>query len=161
MICIVYNADGIPVNFPTPEDAIVMALTGKVLVLENHEKVYRSQHLTIPVPKRMILREYVKLPPHFYGHARLTSRALKIRDKGQCQYCGRKRLDADEFWTRDHVFPVSRGGKNVWTNVVLSCSSCNNKKDSRTPAEARMELIKEPHAPTRWELDALSRQSRN
>jgi 5-methylcytosine-specific restriction endonuclease McrA len=41
----------------------------------------------------------------------------------------------------DHVVPKSRGGKNTWSNLVLSCAACNNKKGNRTPMEANMKLL--------------------
>lgn len=49
--------------------------------------------------------------------------------------------------TIDHVIPLSRGGKNKWTNVVAACSKCNNLKGSKTPDEANMPLNIKPYTP--------------
>jgi len=79
----------------------------------------------------------------------LTNRALFRRDQNICAYC------AEEFpaesLTRDHVTPVSRGGKDVWKNVVTCCSGCNRSKDNMLPHEAKMELLYVPYAPCRAE----------
>lgn len=75
----------------------------------------------------------------------LSNRALFGRDKHTCAYCG------NEFQpsklTRDHIVPVSRGGKNSWTNVTAACKKCNNRKDNKTPEEAGMSLIWLPYTP--------------
>jgi 5-methylcytosine-specific restriction endonuclease McrA len=48
-----------------------------------------------------------------------------------CQYCLRK-IPFSEA-TRDHHFPRSKGGTNDDINLVLSCKTCNSKKDSLFP----------------------------
>ena len=56
--------------------------------------------------------------------------------------------------TRDHVQPVSRGGRDVWENVVSACRRCNHRKDDRTLAEAErigMRLLAVPYRPNRAE----------
>jgi hypothetical protein len=50
--------------------------------------------------------------------------------------------------TRDHVKPLSQGGKDVWTNVVTACRRCNNHKGGRVPEQANMQLIAVPFTPT-------------
>lgn len=47
----------------------------------------------------------------------------------------------------DHVKPRSKGGKNRWTNLVLSCISCNTDKDNKTLEEAGMVLLRKPFEP--------------
>lgn len=79
----------------------------------------------------------------------LTNRALFRRDRHVCAFCGHS--FAADLLTRDHVHPMSRGGKDAWTNVVASCKSCNTHKGDRTPEEAKMPLIYVPYAPDRCE----------
>ena len=71
------------------------------------------------------------------------------RDLFLCAYCG------DQFLphqlTIDHVLPKSRGGKNLWTNTVTSCGTCNKRKADRTPEEAKMHLLYVPYVPSRFE----------
>lgn len=50
--------------------------------------------------------------------------------------------------TVDHVIPKSRGGEEIWENLVTACVKCNNKKGSRTPDEARMFLRSSPKKPS-------------
>ncbi|MEC7685084.1 MAG: HNH endonuclease, partial [Pseudomonadota bacterium] len=62
-------------------------------------------------------------------------------------------------WTelsRDHVIPTSRGGSDIWTNVVTSCRRCNNRKADRTPEQANMELLAIPFVPNPYEFLYLS-----
>lgn len=52
--------------------------------------------------------------------------------------------------TLDHLIPVSRGGKNTFTNTTTCCRWHNEKvKRNRTPQEAGLELIRQPVVPTR------------
>lgn len=43
-----------------------------------------------------------------------------------CVYCGAKNVPFE----KEHVIPRSRGGSNRISNLVLSCRSCNEKKDN-------------------------------
>jgi len=47
----------------------------------------------------------------------------------------------------DHIVPKSRGGEKTWMNIVAACKGCNSKKNNRTPIEAKMPLIMQPHIP--------------
>ncbi len=75
----------------------------------------------------------------------LTNRELFRRDRHVCLYCLREL--PDRRLTRDHVIPLSRGGQDVWTNVVTACQPCNQVKAARTPDEAGMRLHAVPYAP--------------
>lgn len=82
---------------------------------------------------------------------RLTRSNHKLfkRDRYTCAYCGG--LFHEHELEREHVVPTSRGGKDVWTNVVSACRSCNQLKGAKTPEEARMPLLYVPYSPSRWE----------
>jgi hypothetical protein len=57
-------------------------------------------------------------------------RALIRRDGATCAYCGRP-LGTGLPYSRptlDHVVPVSRGGGDALTNLVLACKPCNRAK---------------------------------
>ena len=69
----------------------------------------------------------------------LTNAALFARDGHLCLYCGQQ---YSRFQlTRDHVMPLSRGGRDIWVNVVSACVACNLKKSNRTPQQAGMPLL--------------------
>lgn len=91
----------------------------------------------------------------FEGNAPLlTNRTLFQRDRNLCLYCGRQ-FSSREL-TRDHVIPVSRGGESVWENCVTACRACNQRKDNRTPEQARMKLLAVPYTPNLAEYLILS-----
>ena len=52
---------------------------------------------------------------------------------GICHYCG-KTFKREEL-TMDHVVPLSRSGKSVKGNVVVSCKPCNSEKKHHTPVD--------------------------
>ncbi len=83
----------------------------------------------------------------------LTNRALFERDNYQCLYCGNY-FEGGQL-TRDHIMPSSRGGSDVWKNVVAACRRCNQHKGNRTLSEANMELLALPYQPNPAEYLAL------
>jgi 5-methylcytosine-specific restriction endonuclease McrA len=76
----------------------------------------------------------------------LNNRTLFKRDANICLYCAMRFPTRD--LTRDHITPVSRGGRDAWTNVATACRRCNNYKGGRTPEQAAMQLIAVPFTPT-------------
>ena len=87
----------------------------------------------------------------------LNNTALFRRDDHICLYCG-ERFPARRL-SRDHVRPLSRGGRDHWSNVVTACVRCNGHKAGRTPEQAGMELLAIPFVPTHAEYVFL--QGRN
>jgi general stress protein YciG len=83
---------------------------------------------------------------------RLTRREIFSRDRERCQYCGKQGGDL----TLDHVVPKHQGGAHAWENLVAACRACNHRKGGRTPAEARMHLVREPRAPSSGPGDMLA-----
>ncbi len=88
----------------------------------------------------------------------LTNRALFRRDRNMCMYCGKEYADHD--LTRDHVVARSRGGRDVWDNVVAACKRCNHAKGHRRLEEAGMELLALPYTPNFAEYLALINSGR-
>ena len=76
----------------------------------------------------------------------LTNQALFARDRHLCLYCGQQYPRGD--LTRDHVIPLSKGGRDSWENVVSACLACNVRKGSRTPQQAGMPLLAVPFRPS-------------
>jgi 5-methylcytosine-specific restriction endonuclease McrA len=110
------------------------ARSGRRTVLEVNSIVATVGHTGNPGNTR---HDYV--PP-------LNNQTLFRRDAFICMYCG-MRFAAREL-SRDHIRPFSQNGLDVWTNVVAACRRCNNQKASRTPEQARMQLIAVPFTPT-------------
>ena len=109
-------------------------------MLENGRGFLHSASSDYDIPSVIRLVYYIRRP-----HVRRKMTKLEIfnRDNYTCQYCGWKGKDL----TLDHVIPKKRGGEHSWENVVSACVPCNRKKAGRTPKEAGMPLLKEPHAP--------------
>lgn len=87
----------------------------------------------------------------------LTNTALFARDYQLCLYCGRRA--GRQTLTRDHVEPLSRGGLDIWENVVTACFQCNSRKGARTPQGASMPLLAVPFRPS-W-IEHLILSNRN
>lgn len=84
----------------------------------------------------------------------LTNGELFLRDANLCMYCGGE--FPDSALTRDHVIPLSKGGRDRWSNVVAACRHCNTHKGNRRPEDARMRLLAVPYVPNWAEYLALS-----
>ncbi len=84
----------------------------------------------------------------------LTNPSLFKRDLYTCSYCGRFTPEAQ--MTRDHIIPVSKGGKDTWMNCTSACKKCNNAKGNHMLEDTDMELIWTPYTPNRAEALILS-----
>lgn len=146
--CLALNASFEPLRLVSTQRAIRLVLQGKAEVVEADEKtVIRSEKQAIPKPLVIRLVKFIKIPVRF--RRKVTNTFLFARDRYTCQYCGRKdkELRGREVLNRDHIVPRSRGGDNTWENCTTTCSTCNSKKDNRTPAEAGMKLLSTPTEP--------------
>lgn len=114
---------------------------------ENRVTGLTSQITTAPIVA--IKGESVAMGKRMNRVPTLTNKELFARDRYVCGYCGR--MFSEAKLTRDHVIPVSRGGKDVWTNVITACEHDNHRKDDKLLHEAGMELLFVPYAPNRAE----------
>ena len=112
----------------------INALTGRRTTLDINSIVATIGHTGNPGSTR---HDYV--PP-------LNNQTLFRRDAHICMYCGQRFGTRD--LSRDHVRPFGQGGIDVWNNVVTACRRCNNQKASRTPEQAKMQLVAVPFTPT-------------
>jgi 5-methylcytosine-specific restriction endonuclease McrA len=149
--CLAVNASFEPLAPIPVRRAVRLVLQGKAeLVLGDEERPLRSADRAFARPAVIRLTRFVKVPRVF--RRRVTNTWLFARD-GRCGYCLRAegQLRPREFFTRDHVVPRSKGGRDEWTNVVTACNTCNNRKGDRTLAEAervgmRLRIVPaEPH----------------
>jgi hypothetical protein len=99
---------------------------------------------------REVLKYDARVPP-------LTNENLFARDLNICGYCGRHYVASK--LSRDHIVPVSKGGKNLWTNCITSCKKCNHEKADSMLHETELELMYVPYVPTHAER--LIMQNRN
>lgn len=141
---IVANSALEPMRQVSWQDAAIMLVRGVAMNLDGSEiiTVVHSEKLEIPVNRIIYTVDCgVFIPGRTSLEAPASRGAILKRDKNRCGYCGEKGT------TIDHIIPKSRGGLNVYGNLVGCCVSCNSKKGNLTPQEAGMELIITPTNP--------------
>lgn len=136
---LVLNASMEPLSVVAARRAIVLVIADKAEVIHTNGARFRSERLELRAPTVVRLQRYVHVPRR--TQAGLSRRAVFLRDRNRCQYCGKTAEDVD------HVVPRSRGGGHTWENVVAACRRCNSSKQDRTPAEAGLRLARPPSAP--------------
>jgi 5-methylcytosine-specific restriction endonuclease McrA len=121
------------------------------LTVSSVNRVYR-------VPTVIIATNFKKMPVKYFK-GKPSKDAIYNRDKGICQYSGKK-LDRHNA-TVDHVIPRSRGGADSWENFVLCSKDINSKKGNKLNSEIGLNLLKEPSAPQPIPVYALIREARH
>jgi 5-methylcytosine-specific restriction endonuclease McrA len=107
---LVLNASYEPLNLVNVKRAVVLVLKNKAEIIEERGGYLHSERFMMPFPTVIRLVYYVKVP---YRGVALSRRAIFIRDKNICQYCGSR---AESI---DHVVP---------------------RKDEQTPVGSRLEI---------------------
>lgn len=152
------NKAGHPLSWLTREETATLIVKDQVIwsmgstVLEIRGGINRSGNQSIlRLPSIVACDGRVHMdafdPP-------LENKFLFRRDKNVCMYCGG--LFNVHDLSRDHVRPLSKGGKDAWTNVVTACRRCNNRKADRDPQESGMDLLAVPFVPNQYEFLYLS-----
>ena len=98
--------------------------------------------IKLRLPRVVLLMVYDRMPKK---EVKFTRHNIFQRDKNTCQYCGEK-FDCRDL-NLDHVIPRQHNGPTSWENIVCSCIPCNSKKSNKTPAQAEMNLIRQPKKP--------------
>lgn len=133
--------------------ALVDWMRAICLIFQDKAEVVAEGSRTVSSPsKEMKVPAIIRLKSAVYPtkrRVRLSRKNVLLRDGHTCQYC--RQTFSKHQMNLDHVQPRSRGGQTRWTNIVASCIPCNTKKGDRTPAEAGMQLLKEP-VPPNWTL---------
>lgn len=89
------------------------------------------QYITLEVPKPQTERAHkgeqkLRKPEPFMER-------LKHETDGLCLYCDSPTPGLAQ--DKDHIFPQSRGGPDVWDNLIPVCQQCNTAKGNQTPYE--------------------------
>lgn len=175
---LVLNRNWQAINVRTPQEAFCMMATNVATGLEIERghaaraealrPVSWGEWITLPireqdesvhtvrgeirVPTVIVAVNYAKVPK---TRPKLCARTIRERDGNRCQYTGRM-LRPDEG-SLDHIVPLSRGGKDVWENLVWAAKEVNQKKADRLPHEAGLKLLSVPCAPKEMPVSALIR----
>lgn len=146
---LVLNSSYEPIKIVHWKRAILLFLADKIEVLDCHPNaVVNSVMESFSLPSVVRIRSFVRLRSKSRksrAHYSFSRHHIFMRDEYNCQYC-LKTFSAKDL-TLDHVIPVTRGGQKTWENLVSCCVSCNQKKGSKTPIEAGMNLLKVPKKP--------------
>ena len=162
------NSDFTPIRVIEWKRAVCLLLDQKVIVVSQYaDRFIRSSKISLPWPSTIALKTYAKI----FCKAKLSKTNIILRDKYTCCYCGFNANEISEQpslkrLTIDHIVPKVRSKSgivispifnrcvrlNSWQNLVTACSSCNNRKGAKLPAEAGMKLLRKPQEPTRLQL---------
>lgn len=112
------------------------------MMAENRNGFVNTVTMRIAVPDVVRLSKYDRLPKRDVKFSRDN---VYQHYKRKCSYCACQ--VSREMATWDHVIPRTKGGATNWTNIVLACKPCNNKKSDKTPEEAGMTLLVQPSRP--------------
>ena len=145
---IVLNMDYSYLNTVPIKRAIKYIVNQKVEVIKTTTKMITNAEKTFKIKTPLVVRLIKFVRSIYKAKVPYSKRNILARDENTCQYCNTK----GSKLTIDHIIPASRGGKSTWENCVAACKKCNNVKDNKTPREARMRLIKQPHQPTIMEF---------
>ncbi len=150
---LILNSGMTPIDICRVKDAIVLQVMEKAIAIkvEQNQRI-RSQYLSFPLPKVIILLNYYKIPRKKVVYSRLN---IIYRDDMRCMYCG-ERYSMD-FLTVDHIIPRSRWDNvpkdkrpeviNCWENQVCACKTCNAIKGNKLLHECGLKLRKQPKEP--------------
>ena len=85
-----------------------------------------------PDAKRVIVNNY-RLKKKSTGKlSNDISSKLLLLQKNKCACCGKNLRDKYHL---DHIIPISRGGKNIDSNIQLLCVTCNLTKGAKHPID--------------------------
>lgn len=146
---LVLNADAkpysiLPLSTITWQESIKHLVMNRVTVLEWYDDwVVSSPSWETKVPAVVMVKDYIKKN----SSVRLSKYNIFLRDQFVCQYCNIQ-LPHKKQCTVDHVIPISRGGRNTWTNCVTACGPCNVAKGNKLYPKPKRIPIK----PTYYDL---------
>ena len=174
-LVLVLNRHWQAINIRTPADAfcLMAANTATALDIEGQDRIRPvawAEWLELPVRAEDLavrtMRGPVRVPTVIvavnFGRVpkkrpKLCARAIRERDGNRCQYTGRT-LRPDEG-SLDHILPRSRGGGDVWENLVWADKAVNARKGNRLPHEAGLKLLAAPRAPREMPVTAFLRNT--
>lgn len=139
-----------PISAVSWKRSITLVYQDKVNVVSRYDNwEVSSPSCDIEVPSVVVLDKHV----HCEREVPFNRRNVYVRDRYECQYCGRQADSTDQTelnvydLTFDHVVPRSKGGETRWDNIVTSCHSCNLKKSDARLDNIDMSPNQPPHKP--------------
>ncbi len=152
------NVDGAPLGWISPEaattyyatDSVAWSVGDVVKTMRGGFNAANGRHSAIDLHPIIATRGAARISL-FDAVPTLTNAKLFKRDRFQCCYCGTLHGPHGRGLTREHIVPVSRGGRDEWSNVASACGPCNHIKGARTLQETGLRLRYVPYVPSVFE----------
>ncbi len=125
------------------------------LPIRDEDLYIQTNRMKVRAPT-VIITGYAKVPTH---RPRLSTGNIYDRDGGIDQYTGER--ISRHVASVDHVIPRSRGGTDVWHNLVTTHKRINAMKADKLPHEAGLKLIRQPKAPPSLPISATIKEARH
>jgi 5-methylcytosine-specific restriction endonuclease McrA len=130
--------------------------TWLALPIRDGDLFIQSAKQRVRVPTVIVSAHFDRMPMR---RPRLSSGAIFTRDKGICQYTGKK-LPRNQM-NIDHVIPRDRGGRDSWDNLVVADMRLNSLKGNRLNHEVGLSLIRKPVAPPSLPVSATITEAKH
>ncbi len=111
---------------------------------KERQRLYRIANRDRNLELQRQWREANKDKARAHKKARRRAKRTKVKvallkvQKGRCAYCRAKLQPADMHV--DHIHPLSKGGSSDLSNLQLTCSGCNLRKNAKDPVAFAQEL---------------------
>lgn len=157
--CLLLNIDYTPLCIISWKKAIILSVRYninkncgvEIIDFYKNDYIIGPNNQTFPIPAIAKTKKYFR---PYNDHVIFSRRNVFIRDNYTCQYCGEQKNISE--LTYDHIVPKSHKTKfknkqeaTSWLNIVTACKQCNRRKGNKTPEQAGMPLLNNPHVPAK------------
>jgi hypothetical protein len=108
------------------------------------DSTMRSEKMWILIPEIIVLNTNSMKKTKGTSNS-VSKRKVFDRDGHRCGYCNCTLTGSNR--TVDHVIPTSKGGKNIYENVVACCGKCNSKKGDKSLKEMGWKVLHKLYVP--------------
>ena len=103
---------------------------GNITFRYSYEWLYHRYKMLSRLAHHATMNDYFSQNQRKLMTKELRERIAK-RDNYTCQMCGKYMPDGVGLHI-DHIYPISKGGRSVPSNLQVLCSKCNGKKSNQT-----------------------------
>lgn len=137
-----------PLSTITAEKAIEKYLKGTGNVIEWYDRIIKTPSRNdLHWPAVIVTKE----TRFFNRRLRVSKEILFYMGHCRCAYCNTELTLKTA--TKDHIIPVSKGGKSTFTNLCICCEKCNSAKSNKQNNRWKPRIT--PWKPTIFELNDI------